>query len=71
MVQNSIDAVSQLIQNSLRKPLPTSRLMLTQSLDKTRIAPLMMARPYEVVNVTETMPNGVPVETKPPDQENG
>lgn len=70
MVQNSIDSVGQFIQTSLRKAPLTPRLILSQSLNKTRIAPLM-ARPYEVVNVTETKPIGTLPEIKAPAEEQG
>ena len=30
-----------------------------------------MARPFEVVNVTETRPTGTPPEIKPPEEEKG
>jgi len=48
----------------------TQQLMTTNSLNKTRLTPLM-AQPYEVVNVTTDNTGGTQDVSKPPDKPNG
>jgi hypothetical protein len=74
MVQNAFDVVGQFIHNTLQKsrtrPSVTQQFLMTTSLDKTRITPLM-ARPFEVTNVTDGNTGGTQDDTKPPDKPAG
>lgn len=74
MVQNTFGIIIDSVYNSFNKSniklLAAPQLMTTKVFDKTNITPLM-AKPYEIVNVTDDNNNSTPVVVKPPDQPNG
>lgn len=74
MVYTALDTITQFAHNSLPKSRlklsVTQQFMTTTLFDKRRIAPLM-ARPFEVINVTIGDTGSTTDVTKPPDESNG
>lgn len=74
MVQNSLGVATDFVQNTLQKSytkvLGTSQLFTVSSLVQNRPT-VLMAQPYEVVNVTSGNTSGGQGTTKPPDKPNG
>lgn len=74
MVQNTFDFIHEVTHHSLIKPIIkpplTQQYLVTKSLTKTRLTPLM-AQPYEVINVTSSTSGSTQEVQKPPDKPNG
>ncbi|CAF1566200.1 unnamed protein product [Adineta ricciae] len=71
MVYNALDIAHQFIQKSLPKPRSESsspkQYLITNSFQSSRFIPLM-ARPFEVINITGETTDNTKDDGKPPEQ---